>query len=207
MPSRNGHGAHEAPRRRRGRRAGLIGAVLVVALLAFGGGYLLARGDGAETVPPSSGTPTSSPTEEASPTGTSPTSGPSPSPIADSLADGRHFVFVESATASPGSLRFDLAEFLTGAQAEQAAQDHGDEVVSGYYIVNDNPRLRRMPVSDAADVRYIPVSQCCELVPGDWDAFVEAVDATAQTDYDPSAPWWITIRDGRIVAIEQQYLP
>ena len=140
MPSRNGHGAHEAPRRRRGRRAGLIGAVLVVALLAFGGGYLLARGDGAETVPPSSGTPASSPTEETSPSGTSPTSGPSPSPIADSLADGRHFVFVESATASPGSLRFDLAEFLTGAEAEQAAQDRGDEVVSGYYIVNDNPR-------------------------------------------------------------------
>jgi hypothetical protein len=185
----------------------LIGAVLVVALLALGGGYLLARGDGAETVPPSSGTPASSATEEASATGTSPTSGPSPTPIADALADGRHFVFVESATASPGSLRFDLAEFLTGPEAEQAAQDHGDEMVSGYYIVNDNPRLRRMPVSDAADVRYISVSQCCELVPGDWDAFVEAVDATAQTDYDRTAPWWITIRGGRIVAIEQQYLP
>ncbi|MGZ8630402.1 MAG: hypothetical protein ACXWZF_05480 [Actinomycetota bacterium] len=208
MPSMNGHGAHEAPRGRSGRRAWSIAAVLAVALLASGVAYLLARGGGDPAPPSPSETPAPSPTGASSPIGTTaPTITSSPTPAAETLGDGRYFVSVESATATPGSLRFDLAEFLTGTDAEEAAQDHGDEVVSGYYIVNDNPRLRRMPVSSTVEVRYIPVSRCCELVPGDWDAFVGAVDGTTQTDYDASAPWWITIRGGTIVSVDQQYLP
>jgi hypothetical protein len=208
MASRNGHGAHEPARRGRSRLAVLVVGAIVLLAVAFGGGYLLAGGDGVgEAASPSpsppSATPSTEPTasDQVTPT---PSMSPSPEPV---LVDGRHFVFARSAKASPASLRFDLAEFLTDEAAQDAAEEHGDEATDGYYIVNDNPRLRTLPVADAVRVRYIPVSACCDLVPGTWEQFVEAVNATAQTDLEASAPWWITVRDEQVVRIEQQYLP
>ena len=209
MASRNGHGAHEPARRGRSRLAMLVVGAVVLLAAAFGGGYLLAGGDGGEgeaaspSPLPASPSPSIEPTasDQVTPTASAP---PTPVPV---LVDGRHFVFTRSAKASPASMRVDLAEFLTDEAAQDAAEEHGDEAVNGYYIVNDNPRLRTLPVADDVRVRYISMSACCDLVPGTWDQFVEAVNATAQTDLDASAPWWITVRDEQILRIEQQYLP
>ena len=208
LASRNGHGAHEPAGRRRSRLVALVVGATVLLAVAFGGGYLLAGGDDEASTPsssPASPTPSTDPTasDQVTPS-TSASPSPSPEPV---LVDGRHFVFARSAKASPASMRFDLAEFLTDEAAQEAAEEHGDEAVNGYYIVNDNPRLRSLPVAADVRVRYIPVSACCDLVPGTWEQFVEAVNATAQTDLDASAPWWITVRDEQIVRIEQQYLP
>lgn len=204
----NGHGAHEAPRSGRGRRIAIVVALVVVVAAAFAGGYLLATGgDDPEPAASPSPSPSASASTEPTPsTSASPTitSQPSPDPV---LEDGRHFVFARSARDDPASLRFDLAEFLTDQEAEEAAEDRGDEAFDGYYIVNDNPRLRTLPVADAVRVRYIPISACCDLVEGTWDQFAEAVNGTAQTDLDASAPWWVTVRGGQIMRIEQQYLP
>ena len=58
------------------------------------------------------------------------------------------------------------------------------------------------------EVEYIPSSQCCELQPGDIDAWVEAVLETNPTDYaGTNVPWWFTVEGGEITRIEQQYLP
>lgn len=202
----NGHGAHEAPKSGRGRRIAIVVVLVVVVAAAFAGGYLLATGgdDPEPAAPPS---PAASASTEPTPS-TSPspsiTSQPSPDPV---LEDGRHFVFARSARDDPASLRFDLAEFLTDQEAQEAAEERGDEAVAGYYIVNDNPRLRTLPVADGVRVRYIPISACCDLVEGTWGQYFEAVNGTAQTDLDASAPWWVTVRGGQIVRIEQQYLP
>ena len=80
--------------------------------------------------------------------------------------------------------------------------------MSGYYIVNDNPRLRTLFLADEVEVEYIPSSRCCELQTGDLDAWVEAVLETNPTDYaGTNVPWWLTVEGGRITRIEQQYLP
>jgi len=207
MASRNGHGAHEPTRRGRSRLALLVVGAIVLLAVAFGGGYLLAGGDderAPKSPPPALPSPSIEPTASDVMLTPSASASASPSPV---LADGRHFVYARSAKAAPASLRFDLAEFLTDEAAQDAAEEHGDEATDGYYIVNDNPRLRTLPVAGDVRVRYIPVSACCDLVPGTWDQFVEAVNAAAPTDLDASAPWWITVRDEQIVRIEQQYLP
>ena len=207
MASRNGHGAHEPARRGRSRLAAIVVGAIVLLAVAFGGGYLLAGGDDeAPSSPPAaSPSPSIEPTASDHVTPTpSVSASPSPEPV---LVDGRHFVYARSAKPAPASLRFDLAEFLTGEAAQEAAEEHGDEVVNDYYIVNDNARLRTLAVAGDAGVRYIPIGTCCDLVAGTWQQFVEAVNATAQTDLDASAPWWITVRDEQIVRIEQQYLP
>jgi hypothetical protein len=189
----------------------LIAGVIAGLVLAFTGGILLANPGGGDEASPSvsatttsSGAPSTAPTESASPT-------QSPSPPSPALPDGRHFAYVTRLRGTPpdATLTFDLAEFLTGEAAVQAAAEHGDESPppNDYYIVNDNPKLRTMPVAPDVTIRTIDWTNCCELtdVPyTDW-----AASLTAPTDalYGKGTQYWITVTDGQIVEIEEQYLP
>jgi hypothetical protein len=193
------------------RNALIVGAILL-AFLSIGAGALIALTDDerAQTTGP---TPSSTPTQTSEPSET-PESSETPEPSASrspSLEDGHHFVYVTSANRSDSGMtrvRFDLAYFYQGARAQREAAERGDEVVSGYYIVNDNARLRTLPVADDVEVEYIPASRCCELQPGNIDAWLEAVLATNPTDYaGTNVPWWFTVEGGEITRIEQQYLP
>ncbi len=121
------------------------------------------------------------------------------------LEDGRHFVYMKDAVAEGSwSLTFDLAYFYTDQDAIDAC---GPDIANGYCIVNDNPKLRTLEVAQVVSVRYIPTDACCALKPGNFPALAEAVDGTAETDYDPSAPYWITVQGGQITRIAQQFLP
>ncbi len=170
MSGTSGRGAH-APPRSNGRRVAVILGAALSLLIAFGGGYLLAQGgnegDAAISATPSR-TSAPSPSQDESPDPSpSGTASPSQSAAPPILEDGRHFVFLNAAKESgPRSLTFDLAEFYTDEEAVQVAQDRGDEAVNGYYIVNDNPRLRTMPVAASVVVRYIPDGSCCALQQG-----------------------------------------
>lgn len=195
----------------RARRQGTItiAIVAVVGLAAFIGGFALASMDEGNT-----GAASSTTSRNGSPSRTASASASgSASPSAAVVTDGRYFVQTDSVEGGEdGSLvlSYDLAYFYTGDQAAEIAQQRGDPLPeSGYYIVNDNPRLRSVPVADDAEVRYIPETLCCDPVPGDLDAWALSVNGTAQTDYpDPDITWWwITVSSGEITSIEQQYLP
>ncbi len=197
----------------RTKRNAFIAGAIALAFLSIVAGALIALSDEEEPAQAASPTPGTSPSQTSEPSETlepSETQEPSGSPAA-SLEDGRHFVYVESASRLENgrtSVRFDLAYFYQGERAEREAAERGDEVVSGYYIVNDNPRLRTLFLADEVEVEYIPATQCCELQPGDIDAWVEAVLETNPTDYaGTNAPWWFTVEGGEITRIEQQYLP
>ncbi|HET9672755.1 MAG TPA: hypothetical protein VFQ40_07895 [Actinomycetota bacterium] len=197
----------------RTRRTSLIAGAIVLGLASIGAGALIAiSDDGAERARPT-GTPTaSSSPSPSSAEEPSPTQEPSPSPARPVLEDGIHFVYVtDGARRDDGSIRvtFDLASFLTGEEGAQAAAAHGDEFVNDYYIVNDNPRLRTIPVAADATVRYLPAGGVTtELQPGDLDAWLDAVLGTNPTDYGGTdVPWWFAVRDGVVTRIEQPYLP
>lgn len=195
----------------RAKRNALIVGAIALALLSIGAGALIALSDDdARAEAPSStpsATPTGSPSGSPEPSETPEPSG-SESPV---LEDGHHFIWVErAAQLENGSARvtFDLAYFLTGEEGQQAAADHDDEFANGYYIVNDNPRLRTLPIAEDVDVEYIPSGFCCELQPGNIDAWLESILETSPTDYDgKNVPWWFTVEGGQITRIEQQYLP
>lgn len=195
----------------RTKKNALIVAAIVLALLSIGAGALIALSDDDERAGTTSPTPSTSPTQ-ASSEPPQPSEPPEPSVSGSpSLEDGRHFVYVKSAAQRENGstrIRFDLAYFYRGERAEREAAERGDEVVSGYYIVNDNPRLRTLPLADEVEVEYIPASRCCELQAGNLDAWIEAVLEANPTDYPgTNAPWWFTVEGGRITRIEQQYLP
>ena len=198
------------------KRTLLVVGAIAVGLLSIAGGTVIALsgGDEQEAVTPS-------PTLEVSPTATpstteTPSEEPSPSLSASPtkspvIADGRHFVYVTEAAppeGGPSTVTFDLAYFYRGERAEAEAAERGDEVVNDYYIVNDNPRLRTLPLADSVVVRYIPVDRCCDLQDGNIDAWLESVLETNPTDYPgKDAAWWFRVEGGQITRIEQQFLP
>jgi hypothetical protein len=212
-------------RRRRGavevrrRRAVALGILVALLLLAFGGGYLLATSGDGGSLASGSATPiptrthAPSPSSSASQTpGETPSTSPSASPV---LVDGRSFVYAKEmgGTASAPTLAFDLALFLTDQAAIDAAAAHGDETPppNGYYIVNDNPKLRSLPVAPTVTILYYPSGgpACCKHQTGTLDGFTAAVNGVAMTDYPDMSytPWWLTVVNGMIVKITQQYLP
>ena len=221
----NGH--HAPPGSGRNRRTLLIVVAIIVALLVFGGGYALGRGNDApeaaasSVVPSPSATHTRSPKPtptETTPPSATPTETPSPDPNAepqaDTLTDGRYFVRlndVEGGESSGPAVRYDVAYFLTGAVANQAAKDRGLEtpVPDGYLIVNDSHQLRAAPLADPFGVRYIPEGNCCQPVKAHNAAFLGWLGETQQSDFPPkdTSWWWITIDGREITKVEQQFLP
>ncbi len=182
-------------------------ALLVVGFLAFGSGYLIGDSGDEAAAPSPRASVAPPPTESPSPAPVSPTASPDPSP--ELLTDGRYFVLASRVLdGPPTTLEFDLAYLLTGPQAEQAAADHGDVLETDYYIVNDNPLLRQLPVSPLVHVRYVPAGACCELQDGLFAPWAGAVNEELQTDYaGRDAYWLITVRGGEIIRIVEQYLP
>jgi hypothetical protein len=148
-------------------------------------------------------------------TSASTSSTPSGSPV---IEDGKNFAFIKSldTSASPPTVTYDLAYFLTGDAATQAAKDHGDEAPppNDYYIVNDNPKLRTVALAPDARLVLLDWNHCCDTTfDGDLTEFAGAVDRDAEVTSDGDvykgrqSPYWLIARNGQIVRIEEQYLP
>ena len=183
-----------------------LALALVVAACNDGATVSDPTGTSSPTAPETT-SPTQEPTETPEPSETE-----SPTPGAE-LEDGRHFGSIVSIDASTQTMRFDLAYFLTGDEANQAAAEHGDEVPvpNDYYIVNDNPKLRTLAILPNVEVQVIDWTNCCELVQGEVQPFMDAF-ATRHHAWDAlyqgsEAPYWVTVQDGAVVTIEVQYLP
>jgi hypothetical protein len=157
----------------------------------------------------------SSPTTSLTPEATS-APPPSPSPAASPiLAEGRSFGIIKSVDASYGTLVFDLEQFFSGAAADKAAQEDGvigpgEHVDNDVYIRNVNPMLRTVPISSDLQIDLIQWSNCCEhTFSPNLATFAKAFPGPGPTDdfHGPSSPYWLTVKDGVIVKIEEQYLP
>jgi hypothetical protein len=189
---------------------------LAASLLALG---LLAAGCAGNGTAPSGGGSEGPTTESPSASGR-PTSTESVSPTADAspvIEDGRNFAFVKSVDTSvdPMTVTYDLAYFLTGDDAVRAAEQHGDEVPppNDYYIVNDNPKLRTVPLAPDARLVLLEWSRCCdETFDGSLTDFARALDEGEMSlgghiYKGRLSPYWLIARDGQIVRIVEQYLP
>jgi eukaryotic-like serine/threonine-protein kinase len=221
------------PGERRGSRRSIV-VVVVVVLLALAGtiAAIALGGDDEEqaagvtdepsTTAPTSPTGTTGPsTGTTGPTGSTGTTGSSNpgcsgTPAPATLADGTYFGFLESIDVGSGVSGFDLACFYTGDEANEQAAARGEEVPvpNDVYIVNDNPSTRDVPVDPSVELLLIDWNACCETSPGaQLDAFASALGDQDFVEIDGFryagglSPYWITIEEGRIVGIEEQFLP
>jgi hypothetical protein len=137
---------------------------------------------------------------------------PSPTPAAE-LEDGRHFGFIHRVDTAAMTMVFDLAYFYQGEEANQVAAERGDEtpVPNDYYIVNDNPKERTLTLAPDVDIRLIDWGNCCDLAPGELQPFAEAFDTRhhpyASMYQGGNVSYWVRVKDGVVVLIEEQYLP
>jgi hypothetical protein len=139
---------------------------------------------------------------------------PAPFPGA-SLQDGRHFGFVRAVDVDAGTIEFDLAYFLSGKEANAAYHAAGGTgpVPNDYFVVNDNPRLRTLALAPDVRLRLLDWNHCCEtFFDGDLSLFAQAIEQQADvTDgdlvYRGQGQWWITVENGVVTQIEEQYSP
>jgi hypothetical protein len=119
--------------------------------------------------------------------------------------NGRYFGYIRSVDleGSPRSIVFDEARFLDGEAANEASAAHGDEVpvANDIYIVNDDHTVRTLTISD--DARFLllgPDYACCKGHPSDPHELTSQQLAHAWG-------YWVTLRDGKVVEIEEQWHP
>jgi hypothetical protein len=129
-----------------------------------------------------------------------------------------HFGYIRSvSTAGPtATLAFDEAEWLTGEEAQRAAEEDGavppgEPVPNDYYVRNPDKATETLPVAADADITARRCELCRKGKPGNVADFLAAFMKTGQTYADPyrgaDSQYWLTIEDGTVVAIDEQYTP
>jgi hypothetical protein len=133
------------------------------------------------------------------------------------LADGRSPVYLTSIDVAHHTLTFDLIQFLTGDAAKAAwkkanpgsTQDGPD---NDYFIVNDNPKLRTLPVVTPVDVEVVDMNSTGGVANkpiafADLQAYLAANEPGGPKGQLGWHPFWLTVTGGQIVKIEEQFLP
>jgi hypothetical protein len=126
--------------------------------------------------------------------------------LGPALPDGKHFgaLIAVGANQEPPRLVIDIERWFTDQAAVDAAIEDGitvDPGINGYYIRNENPRWRTIEIDPAAKVSLTvyPYGQID-------DPQIVSLERFADLAIDWSE-YWITMEDGKVVAIEQQYIP
>lgn len=135
------------------------------------------------------------------------------------LEDGRYVGFIthvaeEGLTGGP-EIHLDLAVWFTGKEAEYAALEDGAESPppNDYYIRNEDPLELVLVVADATAVTSVwfhyDTTDELESRPITFGQFVEAMtgEPVGSRQNMWSDPWWVTIVDGEVVALDEQYVP
>jgi hypothetical protein len=140
-----------------------------------------------------------------------------PQPDDAELEDGRHFGYVTSVDVEERTIVFDLAIWLSGDEADRAYQDATGEtgpVPNDYYVVNDNPKLRTLTLAPDVRVRLLDWNDCCgTFFDADLDVWARAVvrnrhiDVNGREYSNNSRQVWITVQDGVLTLVEEQYTP
>jgi hypothetical protein len=124
------------------------------------------------------------------------------------LADGRHPVYLKTVDTDRRTITFDLIQFFTGEAATKAAAEDNKESppANDYYIRNVNPRLRTLPVAaDAPITVNVLAAQTTGSSTKDVSVTLEKLAGYFPNSGTP--PFWITVAQGQVTRLAQQYLP
>jgi hypothetical protein len=133
-------------------------------------------------------------------------------------APAEHFGYIRSLSAAGPvtTLAFDEAVFLTGEEAQKAAEEDGavppgEPVPNDYYIRNPDKTTKTYPIANDAKITAKRCPLCRNGKPGELGPFLASFMKGRQTFADPYrgkySLYWLTIEDGSVVAIDEQYVP
>lgn len=123
-------------------------------------------------------------------------------PGSEQLPDGEWFGYVDG--ISSAHIEFDLACWFSGTPAAEAAAEDGEESPppNDYYIRNVSPETRTVAVSAAVEISKLVDLGGPDLESVSFADWSQGWDGRA---HEPGV--WITIEDGAIVDITEQYVP
>ena len=147
------------------------------------------------------------------------TSGPATTtsqPAAPVLADGRSAVYLTGLDTAAKTTTFDLIEFLTGNAAKAEWKKEHPEQPDGpdndYLIVNNNKKLRTLPVDPKAKVLVLATLGSTDhktITFAALPAFLKKRNKgfTVTPPQISMLPFWLTVKDGTVTRFEEQFLP
>jgi hypothetical protein len=144
--------------------------------------------------------------------------------------DGRYFGYVRAvdAKAEPPTISFDVAQFFYGADVQRAAEEDGavrpgEPVSNDHYERNSDTRPQNLTVAnDAQATAAQPVTRltvprevrarcrpgCAGGIPLSLPDFFGSFEQKPAQRYSAAGdPVWVTIRNGLVVRIDEQYFP
>jgi hypothetical protein len=118
------------------------------------------------------------------------------------LADGRHPVLLKAIDAGRGTITFDLVQYFRDDEAtREAAKDHQESPPpNDSYMRNVNPRLRTLPVGAGASITANQLAGSNQDIP-------VTLAKLSNLTRAGSGVFWITVGDGQIVQVAQQWSP
>lgn len=132
------------------------------------------------------------------------------------LEDGVYLGFIAPERVDIDALSFDLGVWFSGEEANLAAREDGETeipVPNDFYIRNRSDKLWTLPVSSSVAVTSVwydtDTAPDTSGVPVPYEEFVRIMgedsdDTLANMRFDP---WWVTVQDGQIVRLDEQYIP
>jgi hypothetical protein len=130
-----------------------------------------------------------------------------------------HFGFIRDVDtrANPPTLVFDEAEWLTGEAAQKAAKADGavadgERVPNDYYMRNKIRDERVLKIAPDAQITAIRCPVCRDGQPGKLQDFLDSFRGRGGRTYSEpyrgsASQYWLTIQDGRVIGIDEQYRP
>jgi hypothetical protein len=141
---------------------------------------------------------------------------PASSPPAPVLADGRSAVYLTGLDTAKRTTTFDLIEFLTGdaAKAEWKKEhpDQPDGPDNDYMIINNNKKLRTLPVDSKVKVVVLATlggTDTKTVTFAGLPAFLKQRNKgiTVTPPQISVLPFWLTVKHGTVTRFEEQFLP
>lgn len=124
------------------------------------------------------------------------------------LPDGKHFgaLIAVGADQEQPRLVIDIEQWFTDQAAFDAAEEDGVFLDHPYYIRNESPRWRTIEIDPTATVSLIPFGDRTYPTVVNLSGFGELF-SSYEGRLLRLSPYWITMDDGKVVAIEEQLIP
>lgn len=140
----------------------------------------------------------------------------------DRAAAGQQFGFITGGDAAKRTIKFDRAQWLDGEEGRRAAFEDGaigsnEPLSNDYYIRNPATQARVLELAPDVEVTAaVPVTalavrlpeSCnddrCTSYPVSLSSFFASFDAEG---YRGRWKFWLTVRDGLVVRLDEQYTP
>ena len=134
-------------------------------------------------------------------------------PEFEALGDGTHFGYLTAVDLGAERIEFDVAQFLTGAAATDAALAAGTVNAEnptppgGYLVVNANAVRRWLPTAPNVSVSLLRSADSPGVEPSSMIRLSALMNMALEMPNPTGVTAHVVVAGGQVTAIEQQYLP